>query len=348
MKNFLLKYKNFLEKHRLLPSFSDDTIFFVIVALVVTSIVDTKIQQTALQYQDVLTLVKNIFYLGIAATLYTTLFTYFRKQKHKWRMFLFMVTVNILIASITINSMIIGQVNFVYIVFPILNIVIALSMLYFWFNDLIDPKMIPNRAANYSNIIYGSIVVTIIVLVCEYLFHFSWQTMLSISVTYACLFNKQATKFLPDIFPERVNKIEAIETLAVKAIDECRKVLLSNKTGLFFSLVTPTSSEIITVPEHEQKNFADFLHQKMFQQDRTVLFVAIGFYSTITFKRRFSKNTQIKAIRAEVYPQNGEAYMFAELLKNPNGPNQYTGKFTYLRRIKNERINLVKNAVDSK
>ena len=340
---FLKKYKNFLEKHGLLPSFSDESIFFVVVSLVVISIVNPEIRQAALQYQNVLITIKNIVYLGVIATIYTTLFTHFRKQKHKWRMFLFMVTVNILVAAFTINSVLQGQGNTIFLVFPALNIIVALSMLFFWLEDLIDTEMIPNRSANYSHIIYGSIVVALLVLLCQYVFHFSWQTMLSISVVYTCLFNKKALELLPDIFPGRAKKIDVIETLARKAIDDCRKTLLTNTGRLFFCIVTLSNSEVVIVPEHEQSNFADFLHQKMFQQDRTIPYVAVGFYSTITFNHRFQKNKQVKAIRGEVYPQNGKGYMFAELLSPKNGHDAYKGKFIYARRIKNERIDLVKN-----
>jgi hypothetical protein len=344
MSNFLQKYKNFLERHKLLPSFSDESVFFVIVSIVVTAVVSPELRQTALQNKEVLMSLKNIFYIGIAVTLYTTFFTYFRKQNHKWRMLLLMVTVNILVASFTIIGVLDGRGHVVSLIFPALNIVIALSMLFFWLRDLIDSEMIPTRSANISNIVYGSIIVALIVIFSQYLLRVSWQTMLSISVTYACLFNKKTLASLPQIFPERARKINTIETLALKAIDRCRLELLKPApSDLFFSAVTHKGSEIIKIPDHEQNNFADFLHRWLFQQDRTTPYIAIAFYSNITFKHQFKKKTKKRALRSEVYPQNDEAYFFAELLKTETGPDRFEGKFTYQQRIKNDRIDLVKH-----
>ncbi|MBP6884714.1 MAG: hypothetical protein KBC17_02725 [Candidatus Pacebacteria bacterium] len=345
MQSIFTKYKNFLEKYKLLPSFSDESVFFVLLSIGVIYIVSPDLRDVLLTHQDVFVRLKSILVAGIAVTLYTTLFSHFRKHSHKWRMLLLMVTINILVAIFTINGVLAGPGNFVSLIFPALNILIALSMILFWLRDLVDTEMIPTKAANYSNIVYGSIIVTIIIVLCQYLLNIPWQTVLSISVAYACLFNKKSLASLPAIFSGRSKKIETIEMLARKATDACRIELLSMKTdNLFFSAVTPETSKIIIIPDHEQHNFGDYLHRWLFEQDRTTPYIAVAFYSKLEFKHQFKKNPKVMVIRSEVYPQKGEAYFFAELFKDASEFHGYNGIFTYQDRIKNDRFDARKYA----
>jgi hypothetical protein len=337
-------YKHFLEKHKLLPTFSDETVFFVVVALVVTIVMDQGIRDAIFEYQELISGMKDIIYVGVIITIYTTLFSDFRTQYHKWRMFAFLMLVYLFISAFTVHSILTGSSSIAYIIFPILNIAIVLSMLCFWASGVMDLQSISNRAATYSTVVYGSIVTVLVVLVLEYVFHFSWQIMLSMSVTYACLFNKNTLRFLPQLFPGDAKKLDTIENLAIKAVEKCREELLSkNKVNLFFVIVTPETSEVVAIPNHEQVNFQDIVHQRMFEQDRTIPYVAIAYFGTITFSRRFRPNKTVKVIKAEVYPASGEAYGFAEIFKQDPRSTDYLGKFVYIDWVKNRRTSVIKS-----
>ena len=131
MKTVLTRFRDILDKYGLLPKFTEDQIFLMVVALGIIYFIDpsakTEIYET-LRYSEKATLIVGA---GLLLTLYTAFFTRFKTETQKHYILWFALIIN-LVVGVTVLSVIKEQgLSFIWYIFPILNIASFFLVLFF-------------------------------------------------------------------------------------------------------------------------------------------------------------------------------------------------------------------------
>lgn len=321
------RLKTFLQKHKLLPSYGEETIFLILISIVTIIIINPVIRDGA---ASIITHgPKSIIYGGVFYIISTTLFSYFRTEKQKIYMFCFVLLAN----ACSIYAVIIDfkQLNIISLLFLLINIFIFLSSITLLLSGELHNDSIPNRAARYANVLYGSLVVIALVLIGKYKFLLSWNMLFSFSVGYAMLFNQYLIKYIPPINAKRSQDIDAIEALVEKALVSIDETPLNFKYKLFCTIVSDQVRTVL-IPEHYREDVFPFFERELAQENRTTPFVAVIWNSFYEYKRLFSKRTIIPAVAVNVYPNTGKkGYQFVRT----TGPRSTAEKLIYTTRVEN-------------
>ncbi|OGI77106.1 hypothetical protein A3C57_02805 [Candidatus Nomurabacteria bacterium RIFCSPHIGHO2_02_FULL_33_12] len=338
MKEILIKIKKYLEKINLLPNYSEESIFFIVISIIVLFIVDDLFKQDLINFffnldGGVNSLkIKFIIIGGVLFTLYTTFFSYFKTEYQKNIMFWFVLIVNILTnVSLLTNNDYKEYSNILHFS-VIVSISISFLMILFKYFKVPGISGIKNKSLSFNNSIYGIIVIILIIIIQKYFFHLQWEIILNSVVWYAILFNRKVSSYLPKLYEKKDININLIEILTSKVSE-----LASNDISRTW-IVSENYKRSVYVPDslNTEKGINDFLQRELKQEDRTQP-IALGTIGEITYRRTifsFRKKTD-PAIVIEVFLNNkNKGYRFAKVFKN--GDNSLEeNEIMYFGRIKN-------------
>ena len=331
-------FKKFLSKHNLLPSYQEETPFLILLSLCVIALVDPTMRAGALvvlQYSP-----KSAIGLGIFYIIYTTFFSYFLSVKHKYYIFFFSLIVNGWSVWTTSEHLLANKENFLSIVILLINALILLVTIILWLFGKLDTDTIPNRSAQYINIFYGSIVVTVLILIGKYGLDFSWPTLFSMSVGYAILFNKKFLERWPEVNSKRKLNMDSIENMVARSIEIFKKDLEDTGASVpFCIIITERKVRKVYIPSQYHENVELFFERELAQEDRTEKFVAVIWYTDTTHKKFLRKKIELGAYVINIYPNTRKrGYQFQYFL-NTGKDYALDEKIVYADRIKNHLMN---------
>ena len=335
MKGILAGLKDFLGRLRLLPSFDEDTVFLLALAVVITLVIDGEARAFGEVVMANSSKVTLIALLGIGFAFYTAFFALFKNEIQKFYMLWFAVAANFISAVAVINLINESGASPLYYIAPALNILIAAVMTLFWYADVLDTSTIPHKSSSYTNIFYGALVIVAITALSAYVLDWSWPVAISLSVAYASLFNRSFARYLPRVFKARDERMEKIDTLTNKLVEHLRASLNDGGSTL---AALGSSQDVRDV----RVNDDDDIDTKLNDEARTLLATeplvatgAVGFY---TYKRFwFTPERSKTAIIVDVYEQGpGKGYRFSQMLEadDEDTLNRFKG-LMYLGRINN-------------
>lgn len=125
-----------------------------------------------------------IFFSGIIFSLYHVFTSRQKNEFEKYVMIFFAVIINAY-SGIQSGKHELDACNGIMIIFPLWNIVngLILFMMFKW--KLIDEKNIADDNASPLQVFFGSVVIVVIIYLCEYCWKVYWATTFSICVAYA-------------------------------------------------------------------------------------------------------------------------------------------------------------------
>lgn len=223
MKALLRRLRDVLARHRILPSYGEDTVFLLAVAVIAVLLIDLEARAFAEQVRAQLSKIALIMLLGIGFAFYTAFFSYFKNEIQKFYMFWFAVLVNFLSAFATITLLNDSGASALYYIAPAINILAFVLMVALWHADVLDTSAIPHKSSSFSNIVYGTIVVAVLIFIVEYVWNTPWPAVFSFVIGYATVFNRTFTSYLPKIFGKRDQKIEALDAAVDKVVEHMIK-----------------------------------------------------------------------------------------------------------------------------
>lgn len=306
MKKLLRLLKGFLAKYNLLPSYGEETFFLIFIALATLVTIDSVFRDQVLYFAQHGP--KKIIYLGLFYIIYTTIFSYFRTVKQKKYMFYFILLLNACSIYVTFNH-IWGQGgdHLISIVPLLINTFVLFTTIIIWIGGELDSDIIPTRSASYSNVIYGSVMVALIIFIGKYTINLLWPSLFSFAVGYAIMFNSYVSKHLPVINKKKTEAINDIENLLSKASTYFRE------TGQYTSIaiVTEGKARFVKIPHQYEDDVFPFIEREIKQEDRTSHFVAVVWNGVIEIPRFFRKPKTVIGVATIIYPNNGKkGYQF--------------------------------------
>lgn len=314
MKNSLRRFRDLLDKYSLLPNFTEDTIFLMVIALGIIYFVDPSAQveiYDTLRYSEKATLIAGA---GAVFTIYTAFFTHFKTETQKHYMLWFALIVNLVVGITTINHLNEQGVAQLWYIFPALNIATFFLVLVFWYTGLYNTGRLVTKSNSYSNVVYGSFILVFVAFFTRYILDMNWQVVFSTSIAYATLLSSTVAQYLPKLFPGNDTKTEIMQ----KLIDGVtHKALQSLNVG--HSLVTQTviATESDSILQSNLGNeFYNMLQSKYKEQD-----FALASMGTYQWKQSWwSKEVIYSALIIEVYPINeSKRYEFCQILAENKG-----------------------------
>lgn len=337
MRKALKPLRDLLDRYNLLPTYTEDTIFLMLIALGVIYFVDPSAQQEiyeTLRNSEKATL---IVAAGAIFTVYTAFFTRFKTETQKHYMLWFAMIINLVVGVTVIEAITDQGLSLIWYVFPALNIVSFFLVILFWYTNLYNTERLSTKSMNYENIIYGSIVLVVISQVLKLVPDMSWQVIFSSSIAYATYLSNSITNFLPKIVPSKNEKIERTSELIDKSTDYALRLI--NSTGLrggALLLVTTDSAEEVIVPPEKLGNPDAYISEVITSkfQDVDVATVMLGHYD---WKQTWwSKTKNYQALIVDVF-LTGELdrYEFCQIIDNQDGDYQVGEKgLIYLNKAK--------------
>lgn len=325
--------RNWLDKYKILPSFDEDTVFLMIVSLIIIYFfVDASVKyeiMTILAWSKKAIL---IVIAGIAFTIYTTFLKRFRTETQKHYMLWFALIINVVIGITAFLDIKVQNTSPLFFIFPALNIATFFMILIFWYVDLYTTDRLATRSSGYSNIIYGSIIVALITLIYRSIPNTGWQIIFSTSVAYATLFNRKIVQYLPQFFSRKESKIQITQSLIETAIENSLSII--NTTGLEAGDIIintknhkelrKTSSSVI---ENAQEKYILELEKRNYSEE-DVAIVSLGSYiirRTIFDWNIFGKNKKEPkkiddCLLIDVFLANEKrGHQFIRIIHNPKG-----------------------------
>lgn len=316
MRRLLLQSRNFLEKKRILPSYGEDTVFLLAVAVLVILLLSADARSFAEQIGVRQPKVALIMLLGIGFAFYTVFFSYFKNETQKFYMFWFAVLTNFLSAVASISLLNSAGVPSLYYIAPAINIAIFLLMVVFWHADVLDTSVLPHKSSNFSNIVYGTGVVIILVVLAEHVWHMPWPAVFSFAIGYATIANQAVAEYLPKIFGQRDQKINALD-IAVNRSIECMLKNLRDENNWMACVVTDEGTKPLGRSSKYDSSIDVFLADEIRKLNRTNQVVAIATVGTYTFKRQwFSPTREESAVIIDAYPNDETSgHQFCQMIK---------------------------------
>jgi hypothetical protein len=261
MKKVLNKLYKVLDKHDLLPTFTEDTIFLTLISLVVIYFIYPSSQKEIFNVIIYSEKAMLMVIIGFTLTLYTAFFTYFKTEAQKHYMIWFALIINLAVGITALISMNKQATLFVWYIFPILNIAIFFCIAIFWHAGVYHTGRLTTRSINYDNIAYGSMAVLIIALVYKLIPSIGWQTVFSTSVAYATIFNMTLVQHLPKLFHKRGNQLSLMQMLIDKSVSRALQEINTNGLDPMQILVTTrTTDEIYEVDEKYSDDISGYIN----------------------------------------------------------------------------------------
>ncbi|OGZ43680.1 MAG: hypothetical protein A2756_05360 [Candidatus Ryanbacteria bacterium RIFCSPHIGHO2_01_FULL_48_27] len=315
MKQTLLHLRGFLERYRVLPSYGEDTVFLLAVAVLVVLFLNADARAFAEQVRAQSSKIALIMLLGVGFAIYTAFFSYFKNEIQKFYMFWFAVLVNFLSAFATITLLNDSGASPLYYIAPAINVVAFVLMVAFWHADVLDTSAIPHKSSSFSNVLYGTIVVAVLTLVAEYAWNTPWPAVFSFVIGYATVFNRTFTSYLPKIFGKRDQKIEALDVAVNDVVDYMIKNVGINNP--YAVCIAAAGTKNLQVSSEYRGDVDAFLADEIRKLNRTTPAIATGSVGTYTFKRYwFSPTRQESAIIIDAYPNDGSTgYQFCQMVR---------------------------------
>ncbi len=321
MRRTLKSFRDFLDRFSLLPSFTEDTIFLMLIALGVIYFVDPSAQQEiyeTLRYSEKATL---IVVAGALFTLYTAFFTLFKTETQKHYMLWFAIIIN-LVVGVTVIETLNGQgLGPIWYIFPALNVGSFFLIILFWYTNLYNTERLNTKSMSYENIIYGSIALIAISQVLKFVPDMSWQVIFSSSIAYATYFSGTVTSFLPKIIPGKNEKIESTMKLINRSTEYALEQI--NSTGLrdgSLLIVTNESTEETTVPSESLGNADAYISGVINERfkDQNVATVMLGHYD---WKQSWwSSTASFQALIIDVFlAGESDRYEFCQIIDDETG-----------------------------
>jgi hypothetical protein len=281
MRKILKPLRDFLDRKSLLPKFSEDTIFLMLIALGVIYFVDPSAQQEIyadLRYSEKAML---IVIVGALFTVYTAFFTRYKTETQKHYMLWFAMIINLVVGVTVIESLSEQGLGPAWYIFPVLNIASFFLVLVFWYTNLYNTERLSTKSMSYENIIYGSIVLVVISQVLKLIPDMNWQVIFSSSIAYATFFSSSVTSFLPKFIPSKGEKIELTSSLVDKATRYALGVINdSGLAGNSLLIVTLDSSKEISIPDGRLSNSDAYISELISERygRQNVATVMMGYY----------------------------------------------------------------------
>lgn len=336
MKQTLLRFRDVLGRYRILPSYGEDTVFLLAVAVITVLLLDADAREFAEKVRAQSSKATLIMLLGIGFAFYTAFFSYFKNEIQKFYMFWFAVLINFLAAVATITLLNSSGASPLYYIAPAINTIAFVLMIALWHADVLDTSALPHKSSSFSNILYGTIVVVGLTLVAEYVWDTPWPAVFSFAIGYATIFNTTFTSYLPKVFGRRDQKIEALDTAVNNVIEYMIKnVGIDNPYAV---CIAAEGTKKLQVSSEYGGDVDAFLADEIRKLNRTTPAIATGSVGTYTFKRYwFSPTRQESAIIVDAYPNDGSTgYQFCQMVRRGTGGTleRYKG-LIYLNKIAN-------------
>lgn len=189
MDNQLSQAKQFLKKYNLLPSFDEVSIFLMSLAVILVFLTQPAMQDVLIQ--NVLTSVDGkaalmlvLYVCGIIFAIYHAFSLKTKSGTAKFLMLWFTILTNIFIGlylGITGYRELHGFIK----ILPILNILDAVWLYILFRSHILDIDTISDRDATLDEIIFGSVIIFIIFVASQYVFHNEWPITVSLTTIYA-------------------------------------------------------------------------------------------------------------------------------------------------------------------
>ena len=256
MKNPLRKVRDTLDKYSLLPTFSEDTIFLMVVALGVIYFVDTSAQKEiyeTLRSSEKMMLIAGA---GVLFTLYTTFFTRFKTETQKHYMLWFALIINLVVGVTAFSSLAERDISLFWYLLPALNIATFFIVIVLWYAGLYSTGRLSTKSNSYSNIIYGTLALIAIAFIYKYIPNTNWQMVFSTSIGYATLFSKTITQYLPKLFSDKEDRTNFMQNLIERTTDTALEII--NIHGLSSKQIIITTENDSSVHDmHNDKKSSD-------------------------------------------------------------------------------------------
>lgn len=340
MKKFLKRLHDFLEKKKMLPSYDEDAIFLLALAVIVISAIDVDarvfIQENIFGRANKLSL---LIPLGIFFSIYTAFFVKFKTITQKHYMFWFAISMNMVSVIAYLSLTDVQKLPFYAYIMMAISLLITILMGVFWRAKLIDINVLPNKSSSYSNIIYGSIFLLLFVFLAKYILDFNWITTLSFSTAYATILNKYVSGHLPKIFRKKDNDMATIELCVNNGVERMLQSLNEHDSFSAF-IISGFDIKRILINSENIDNIEELLiteARKFSEQSGAVSIITL---SEIMEKRNmFSKKSDdTPAIVVAVYlkgQKNG--HMFAQKVET-NNLDEYIKKNSLIYINKNKNL----------
>lgn len=337
MRQLLLRVRGTLEKYRFLPSYGEDTVFLLAVAVLVVLLLNADARSFAEQIGVRQPKVALIMLLGIGFAFYTAFFSYFKNETQKFYMFWFAVLINVLSAVASISLLDSAAVSPLYYIAPAINIATFLLMIVFWHADVLDTSVLPHKSSSFSNIVYGTGVVIVLTVLAEHVWHIPWPAVFSFAIGYTTVANQAVVGYLPKIFGQRDQKINALDISVNRSI-ECMLENLHEENNCTACVVTDEGAKPLGHSSKHGSSIDVFLADEIRKLNRTSPVVASAAVGTYTFKRQwFSPTREESAIIVDAYPNDGtNGHQFCQMIKyNEEGTLERYKGLIYLNKIPN-------------
>jgi len=125
-----------------------------------------------------------VFFLGLLLSIYHAFTDRPKSQVEKFLMLFFAVTLNVF-SGFCGGVYALSRTDGWFIIFPILNIINALILLFMYRTNIVDEHNIADENASLIQIIFTSIVVVTLFVLCNHMYNLIWIQTLSICVVYA-------------------------------------------------------------------------------------------------------------------------------------------------------------------
>lgn len=321
MRNILKPFRDFLDRYKLLPIYTEDTTFLMLVALVVIYFVDPSAQQEifdTLRNSEKATLIVGA---GAIFTVYTAFFTRFKTETQKHYMLWFAMIINLVVGITVIEAIQAQGLGPIWYIFPSLNFVSFFLVILFWYTNLYNTERLGTKSMSYENIIYGSVALVVISQVLKFVPDMTWQVIFSSSIAYATYFSTAVTSYLPKIFPSKSENIELIARLVEKGTEYALGLINSEGLqGNSLLVVTRHNQEHHSVPTERLSSPDEYIIELIKEEfsGKNVAVIMLGHYEWKQAWWSKTKNYQALIIDVQI-PGESHRYEFCQIIDDESG-----------------------------
>lgn len=190
--NLSTKFKKQLFKFKLIPSYSEDTLFLSALAFILlyTVSADLRIDFQNFTFSDFRGVLFAIFILsGLFFSIYHA-FTIKPKTDTQKSMMLFFVVIANVWAGITSITHLLETSSGLLSIFPVWNLFNALLLFLLFRLDILNIKSIQDKNTNFLEILLGSAILISLFYFSHYTYGNHWSITFSITVGYATSINR--------------------------------------------------------------------------------------------------------------------------------------------------------------
>jgi hypothetical protein len=143
-----------------------------------------------------------VFLLGLTLSIYHAFTDRSKTSIEKFLMLFFAVSLNAF-SGLCAGAYVLSRTAGWMVIFPVLNIISAVFLLFMYRTNIIDEESIRDENASFLQIVFTAAVVFILFVVCHYMYKLIWIQTLSICVVYATNIGRRVQ---PMILSVRSNK----------------------------------------------------------------------------------------------------------------------------------------------